>query len=185
MKSLILPSIRLLIVTQLICVVVYLRVILSVAQVASPDTALASIIKDAEGRPVGSRLVAQAFTKPEYIWPRPSAVDYNATGAGGSNKSPTSPALTERAQEVIANHGATADRLLPPDLATASGSGLDPFITVAAAKFQLPRVAAARGLEPVKIEPLIQQASTVPGGFLTSARIVNVLELNLALDALK
>jgi K+-transporting ATPase ATPase C chain len=185
MKSLILPSIRLLIVTQLICVVAYLSVMLTFAKVTTPDTALASIVKDTEGRAVGSRQVAQNFTKPEYFWPRPSAVDYNGAGAGGSNKSPTSPELTERAAKIIARHGATPARPLPPDLAAASGSGLDPFITEAAARFQLPRVAGARGLEPNKIEPLLSAASTTPGGFLTGSRIVNVLELNLALDALK
>lgn len=185
MKSLILPSIRLLIVTQLICVVIYLRFMLSFAQVAAPDTAMASIVTDAEGQSVGSRLVAQDFTKPEYFWPRPSAVEYDGAGAGGSNKSPTSPELTERAREIIARHGATAERLLPPDLAAASGSGLDPFITEAAVHFQLPRVAAARGVSVEQIEPLLDEASTTPGGFLSGARIVNVLELNLALDALK
>lgn len=185
MKSLILPSIRLLIVTQFICVVFYLRFMLSFAQIATPDTALASIITDAQGKPVGSRQVAQKFTKAEYFWPRPSAVDYNGASAGGSNKSPTSPELIERAKEIIAHYGATAERPLPPDLATASGSGLDPFITEAAARFQLPRVVGARGLKPTKIEPLLSAASTTPGGFLTGARIVNVLELNLALDALK
>lgn len=184
MKSLILPSLRLLIVTQLICVAGYVGIMLTFAKVATPDTASASILTDAKGNPIGSRLVAQNFVRPDYFWPRPSAVDFNGGGAGGSNKSPTSPELTERANEIIARHGASADRLLPPDLAAASGSGLDPFITEAAARFQLPRVAAARGIEPAMIEPLIAGASTMPGGFLTGERIVNVLELNLALEAL-
>ncbi len=185
MKSLILPSLRLLIVTQLICVAAYPGIILTFAKVTTPDTASASILTDAKGNPIGSRLVAQDFTRPEYFWPRPSAVDYNGSGAGGSNKSPTSPRLTERAGEIIARHGATAERLLPPDLAAASGSGLDPFISEAAARFQLFRVAGARSVDAEKIEPLIAGASIMPGGFLTGTRIVNVLELNLALDAMK
>lgn len=185
MKSLILPSIRLLIVTHLICVGTYLALTLTIAKVASPATASGSILSDGKGNPIGSRLIAQDFTMPEYFWPRPSAVAYNAAGAGGSNKSPTSTDLTERAVKSISLHGASPERPLPADLAAASGSGLDPFITAAAARFQLPRVATARGLEPDKIEPLIDQASTVPGGFLSGTPIVNVLELNLALDALK
>lgn len=185
MKSLILPCLRLLLVTQVICVAGYLGIMLFFAQVIAPDTATASILTDSQGQPIGSRLVAQGFTRSDYFWPRPSAVDYNGAGAGGSNKTPTSPDLTKRASEIIARHGASAGHPLPPDLAAASGSGLDPFISEAAARFQLPRVAAARGIGPAALEQLLQHASTVPGGFLTGTRIVNVLELNLALDALK
>jgi K+-transporting ATPase ATPase C chain len=112
-------------------------------------------------------------------------VDYNAAGAAGSNKSPTSPDLTKRAQEEIDRHGATAERPLPAELAAASGGGLDPHISEHAARYQASRVAAARGLPLAEVEKLIADHAFHTGGaLLTPERIVNVLELNLALDGL-
>jgi K+-transporting ATPase ATPase C chain len=177
-------SIRLTVATLLICVGVYTAVILGIAQVVTPETAEGSLIAKDDGTIVGSRLVAQAFAEPQYFWPRPSAVDYNASGAGGSNKSPTSSDLTERAQELIARYGATAQNPLPAELAAASGGGLDPHITEHAALYQAARVADARGLDAPRIEALVAERAFSPGGILTPDRVVNVLELNLALDAL-
>ena len=156
-----------------------------VGRVVAPDTAQGSLITAADGTVVGSRLIAQKFTEPRYFWPRPSAVDYNGAGAGGSNKSPTSPDLTDRATEIVAQYGATAANPLPPELAAASGGGLDPHITEHAALYQAPRVAAARGLPLADVEALIRAQAFAPGGFLTPDRLVNVLELNLALDQLR
>jgi K+-transporting ATPase ATPase C chain len=158
-------------------------VILGLARLLVPDTAEGSLIRRPDGTIVGSRLIAQKFEQPRYFWPRPSAPDYNASGAAGSNKSPTSEALTERAAELVARYGATADDPLPADLAAASGGGLDPHITEHAALYQSGRVAAARGLSLEQVDALVREHAFSPGGPLTEDRLVNVLELNLALDS--
>ena len=155
-----------------------------VGRVITPDTAEGSLITKADGTVVGSRLIAQKFAEPRYFWPRPSAVDYNGAGAGGSNKSPTSADLTDRAKQIIAQYGATAENPLPPELAAASGGGLDPNISEHAALYQAPRVADARGLPLADVQAIIRQHVFAPGAFLTPDRLVNVLELNLALDEL-
>jgi K+-transporting ATPase ATPase C chain len=183
MQSLI-ASLRVAVATIAVCVVGYTAAILVVARLISPDTADGSLIRTAGGGVVGSRLIAQKFTQPGYFWPRPSAVDYNGAGAGGSNKSPTSTDLTERAQSLIEQYSATAARPLPPELAAASGGGLDPHISEHAARYQAARVATARGLPVSRIESLIAERAFAPGGPLTPGRIVNVLELNLVLDSL-
>ncbi len=175
-------SLRIAIATLLVCVAGYALAIYGVAQAATPATAEASLVTLAGGKVVGSRLVAQNFEKPGYFWPRPSAADYNASGAAGSNKSPTSPDLTERATKTVARYGATAGSPLPADLAAASGSGLDPDITKSGARYQAPRVAKARGVPVAQVEALIAKHTYAPGGPLTPDRLVNVLELNLALD---
>jgi K+-transporting ATPase ATPase C chain len=178
----ILPSIRVAVATMLICVAGYAAVIWGVGQAIAPDTARGSLVTAADGTVIGSRLIAQKFTEPGYFWPRPSAVDYNAAGAAGSNKSPTSSDLTTRATEIVAAYGATPENPLPPELAAASGGGLDPHISEHAALYQAPRVAEARGIPQADVEKLIQENAFAPGGFLTPDRLINVLELNLALD---
>jgi K+-transporting ATPase ATPase C chain len=180
-------SIRLVIATMLICVVGYSLVILGVSQLV-PGTAQGSLITAADGKVVGSRLIAQKFEQPKYFWPRPSSAGkegYDATSAAGSNKSPTSEDVTKRAKELIERYGATAAKPLPPELAAASGGGLDPHISVHAAQYQAERVAQARNLPREQIDALIQKGAFSPGGFLTPDRLVNVLELNLALDQLE
>jgi K+-transporting ATPase ATPase C chain len=171
---------------MLVCVAGYALVILGVAQLF-PDTAQgALVVKD--GKVVGSRLIAQSFTQPKYFWPRPSAAGkdgYDATSAAGSNKSPTSEDVAKRGAAMVARYGATAEKPLPPELAAASGGGLDPHISEHAARYQAARVAQARGLPQQKVEELIARHGFAPGGFLTPVRLVNVLELNLALDALQ
>ncbi|MGE3338157.1 MAG: potassium-transporting ATPase subunit C [Alphaproteobacteria bacterium] len=177
-------SARLVVATMLICVAGYASVILGIAQLF-PDTAAGSLIRTADGRIVGSRLVGQNFTEPRYFWPRPSAAGktgYDATAAAGSNKSPTSADLTARGRELVARYEATPERPLPADLAAASGGGLDPHITAPAALYQARRVADARGLPVGEVERLVDQHAFSPGGIVTPERIVSVLELNLALD---
>jgi len=181
MKSLI-ASIRLVIVTMVFCVAGYTALVLGFAQIVTPDTAEGSLIKDQAGKIVGSRLIAQSFTNVAHFWPRPSAVGYNAAGAGGSNKSPTSTNLTERAQQLIEQYGASVANPLPANLAAASGGGLDPHITEHAALYQAERVAKARGIPLSQVEALIKRQAFAPGSVLTPDRLVNVLELNLALD---
>ncbi len=181
--KMVITSIYITFATMVVCVALYAGVIWGVAQVVTPDTAQGSLIERADGSVVGSRLIAQAFTQPRYFWPRPSAADYKANAAAGSNKSPTSPDLTERAKKIVAAYGATPENPLPPELAAASGGGLDPHITVHAARYQAARVARARGLQPERVQALIERQAFSPGGVFTD-RLVNVLELNLALDAL-
>ncbi len=181
MKSLI-ASLRITFVTLFICSGIYTAVMLVFANIISPDTANGSLIKDKNGQIVGSRLIAQKFTQPRYFWPRPSAVDYNGAGAGGSNKSPTSSDLTDRAKTLIEQYGASTQNPLPAELAAASGGGLDPHITEHAALYQAKRVAEARAIPLAKIEDLIKEHAFAPGGTLTPDQLVNVLELNLALD---
>jgi K+-transporting ATPase ATPase C chain len=183
MKSLI-ASIRITGVTIAVCVVGYAAVILAIAQLLTPDTANGWLVTAADGSIVGSRQIAQDFTDPGHFWPRPSAVGYNGAGAGGSNKSPTSADLTTRAEELVARYGATPSNPLPPELAAASGGGLDPHISERAALYQAPRVAEARGVPQPQVEELVQSRAFAPGGPLTPDRVVNVLELNLALDGL-
>jgi len=176
-----LASLRVAVATMLVCVGGYTLVILGVAQ-STPHTAEGSLIRRANGTVVGSRLIAQKFEQPHYFWPRPSAWDYNAAGAAGSNKSPTSPDLAERARKTVHQYGATSEKPLPADLAAASGGGLDPHITQHAARYQAQRIANARGMARGQIEALITQHAFAPGGPLALERLVNVLELNLALD---
>jgi len=179
-----LPSLRLWLVTMLVCVVGYTALVFGFAQGLVPNRANGSII-EVDGRAVGSALVAQQFTTPGYFWPRPSAADYNAMGAMGSNLSPTSEALAERAAETIVRYGATAAVPLPADLVAASGGGLDPHISLAGALYQVSRVAAARGLDEGAVRQLVQDAAIAPGGVFAPDPIANVLELNLALDRLE
>jgi K+-transporting ATPase ATPase C chain len=179
----ILPSIRLWLVTFFVCVVLYTALILGFAQGVTPHSANGSIIT-VGGKAVGSELVAQKFTSPRYFWPRPSAPDYNAMGAAGSNKSPTSPDLAARAEETIAAYGATAANPIPADLVAASGGGLDPHISLAGALYQAERVAAARGMTTAAVKRLIGTRAVSVAGPFAPERIVNVLELNLALDRL-
>jgi K+-transporting ATPase ATPase C chain len=186
MRTLI-ASVRLVAATMLVCVAGYTTVILAIGQIVTPDTANGSLIKDQDGKIIGSKLIAQQFEQPRYFWPRPSAAGedgYDATSAAGSNKSPTSGDLTKRAKQLIERYGASAERPLPPELAAASGGGLDPHITEHAALYQAERVAKARNVSVSEIETLIGQHAFAPGRALTPSRIVNVLDLNLALDSI-
>lgn len=175
-------SIRIVFVTMLICCLLYPLVIWGIGQTLTPYSANGSMMINSQGEIVGSKLIAQRFDRPEYIWPRPSAVGYNAAAAGGSNLSPTHPELRERAKALVARFKTSADDPVPADLVTASGSGLDPNITLAAAKYQAARVAAARGLSIETIMALLDKHARRPGGALTPQPLVNVLLVNMALD---
>ncbi len=151
-----------------------------------PAQAEGSLIRRADGAVIGSRLIAQKFTRDEYFQPRPSAVDYNAASTGGSNYGPSNPEhlklVRERVADVTKREGAAASQV-PSELVTASGGGLDPDIPPEAAELQAPRVARARGIDVARVRALIRAHTAPPAlGFLGRAR-VNVLELNLALDA--
>lgn len=182
MMNSITASLRLVFVTLFVCSATYPALFLGLGHVAFPESARGQLITSADSTVVGSRLVAQAFTADRYFWPRPSAVDYHADAAGGSNLAPTNPKLSARAEETVQRFGATAERPLPADLATASGSGLDPHISLAGALFQVDRIARARQVDAARVRTLAETLAFSPGGPLAPNKIVNVLELNLALD---
>jgi K+-transporting ATPase ATPase C chain len=159
----------------------------TIGRVAFPLQAEGSVIRRADGTVLGSRLVAQAFTRPEYFHPRPSGVDYNAAATGGTNFGPSNPdhlkAVRERLSALTAQDNVSAQQV-PSEMITASGAGLDPHIPPAAADIQSPRVASVRGVPLSQVRDLVRAHTEPPTfGFLGRAR-VNVLELNLALDAI-
>lgn len=169
--------------SMLLCAGLYTLTVFGVARLASPAQAEGSLVRRADGTVVGSSLLAQAFHTPRYFWPRPSACGYDAAAGAGSNLSPNGDALAVLAQQRVAAAGATADRPLPADLAAASGSGLDPHISLAAARFQIPRIAAARGVPEARVAALVERLADAAAWPFASDRIVEVLALNLALDA--
>lgn len=188
MKHLIRPAVSLFAVLTVVTGLVYPLAVTGVAQALFPHQAAGSlIVKD--GKAVGSALIGQQFTQPGHFWGRPSATSpmpYNASGSGGSNQGPLNPALIDAVKARMAALKAAdpANTLpIPVDLVTASASGLDPHISIAAAQYQAARVARARGLSTQVVQAAIAQHSEGRGwGFLGEPR-VNVLELNLALDA--
>jgi K+-transporting ATPase ATPase C chain len=169
---------------------VYPLVVTGVSQVLFPVTANGSLLEH-DGKVIGSALIGQAFSSPKYFWARPSATSpqpNNAAASSGSNLGPTAPALLDAVKERIeALRRADPDnkRPIPVDLVTASGSGLDPHISVAAARYQQLRVARERGIPEVGVVELVDRHSEGAFlGILGEAR-VNVLKINLALDALR
>jgi K+-transporting ATPase ATPase C chain len=172
-------------VTMVLLGVIYPSVLWAVGRVAFADKAEGSLVRRADGTVVGSRLIAQPFTRPEYFAPRPSGVDYNAASTGGTNYGPSNPdhlkAVGERLAAITAREGVAAQQV-PSEMVTASGGGLDPHVPPEAALLQVARVAAARGVAPERVRDLVTRHTEPPTlGFLGRAR-VNVLELNLALD---
>jgi K+-transporting ATPase ATPase C chain len=168
----------------------YPLVVTGIAQLVFPHQANGSLIIQ-NGQTVGSTLIGQQFTDPKYFWGRLSATGpypYNAAASSGSNLGPTNPALLDEVKARVAALKAadpTNAQPIPVDLVTSSGSGLDPDISVAAALYQLPRVARLRGLSESALRTLVDQYTHGRQlGFLGEPR-VNVLQLNLALDALK
>lgn len=168
--------------------VAYPALITVIAQVVFPDQANGSVL-ERDGKPVGSALIGQTFDDPSYFWGRPSATGptgYNSAASSGSNLGPTNPALLDAIKgRVAAIRAAHPDQAgaVPVDLVTASASGLDPHISPAAAEYQVSRVAKARGLTEEKVRQLItQHTEGRTFGVLGEPR-VNVLRLNLALNA--
>ena len=159
-----------------------------VGRAVFPTQAEGSLIRRADGTIAGSRLVAQKFTREEYFRCRPSAVDYNAAAAGGSNQGPSNPvqlkAVGDRLAEIERLEGVQAGQV-PSELVTASGSGIDPHISPVAARMQVPRIAGARGVsEPAVLNVIARHTEDRQFGFLGERR-VNVLAVNLELDTLK
>ena len=188
MSSLIRPALVLFVIMTVVTGVAYPLLVTGIAQVVFPHQAAGSlVVKD--GKPIGSELIGQNFSDPKYFWGRPSATSpqpYNGVGSTGSNLGPLNPALTDGIKKNIdALHAAdpTNKAPVPVDLVTASGSGLDPEISIAAANYQAARIARVRGVAPEAVLKLISEhARGKLLGVLGEPR-VNVLELNLALDA--
>jgi K+-transporting ATPase ATPase C chain len=190
MKNTLRPALVLFTVLTLITGVAYPLVVTGAAQALFPSQAAGSLIVR-DGKPIGSSLISQNFADPAHFWGRPSAtgpMPNNAASSSGSNQGPLNPALTEAVKGRVealraADPGNTAP--VPVDLVTASASGLDPHISPAAAYYQLARVAKARNLSTDKVQALVVQQINGPlGGFLGESQ-VNVLRLNLALEALR
>lgn len=187
MKEHLRPALTLLLLLTILTGLVYPLAVTGLANMFFPDQANGSMIVY-EGKIIGSKLIGQYFDKPEYFWSRPSATapsPYNAGASGGSNLGPTNPALIETViARVAAIRAADPDNELsiPVDLVTASGSGLDPHITPAAALYQVKRVAHARGLDEAVVQTLIAEHTEERQFGLLGERRVNVLQLNLALD---
>jgi K+-transporting ATPase ATPase C chain len=189
------PAVLMLLVLTVLTGIVYPLAVTLIAVVAFPDQALGSLL-ERQGTVVGAALIGQANDDPRYFWPRPSAVDYMAGStperlgsSGASNLAPTSATWAARVQErtvrLRASSGLAPDTPVPPDMVQASGSGLDPDISPAAARLQIGRVAAARGLEPARVAELVErQVQPRQFGLLGEPR-VNVVQLNLALDRLQ
>jgi K+-transporting ATPase ATPase C chain len=178
------PALVLLALFTLLTGLVYPLAMTGIGQAAFSNQANGSpIVRD--GVVVGSSLIGQQFTRPEYFWGRPSAAGkgYDARSSSGSNLGPSSQALADRITAEAERYGVPASDI-PPDLLTASGSGLDPHISAAAARFQLVRVARARGLQEDVVSGLIDAHTETPSLGVIGEERVNVLELNLALDAL-
>jgi len=187
MKTLIRPAVSLFVLLTAITGIVYPLAVTGVAQAAFPAQAAGSLIVQ-DGKPIGSSLIGQNFSDPKYFWGRPSATSpmpYNGAGSGGSNQGPLNPALVDAVKGRVealktADPGNTLP--VPVDLVTASASGLDPHISVAAAQYQAARVARVRGLTPDAVTNLIgHHTEGRLFGLFGEAR-VNVLELNLELD---
>ncbi|HVI01830.1 MAG TPA: potassium-transporting ATPase subunit C [Enhygromyxa sp.] len=176
----ILTSLRFVLGSLLLCSVLYPAALLLFGMAVVPARAEGSLVRDESGQIVGSRLVAQAFERPEYLWARPSAVDYNAAGAGGSNLAPSNPALTERARAQLVELAASESVPVPGELVAASGSGLDPHVTLDGARYQVERIASARGVGTSRVEDVLRRVASV--GSPWSPPLVNVLEANMALD---
>ncbi|MHB1155883.1 MAG: potassium-transporting ATPase subunit KdpC [Phycisphaerales bacterium] len=168
----------------------YPAAVTAIAAMAFPQQRSGNLVVEGD-RPVGSRLIGQPFDDPKYFWGRPSATSpapYNAAGSSGSNLGPLNPALAEAVKarvEALRKYTPGDNRPVPVDLVTASASGLDPHISIAAAEYQVPRVALARGLSEEQVRALVA-AHTLGRqfGVLGEPR-VEVLPLNLALDNTK
>lgn len=182
------PALSLFILLSLVTGVLYPFAITGVAQTFFPHQANGSLI-ERDGHPVGSALIGQPFSDPKYLWGRPSAtgpMPYNALASGGSNLGPTNPALIDAVRARLDALRATkpeATGAIPQDLVTTSASGLDPHISPEAAVWQVERIAQARGIAPERVRAMIAAHTEAPDLGLFGEARVNVLQVNLDLDA--
>jgi len=183
----IVPALRMLVVLTVLTGVAYPLLMTGIAQVAFPHAANGSLVV-VDGKTLGSELIGQPFDDPKYFWSRPSATSpqpYNGASSGASNQGARNPALADAVKDRIkALRDADPDNKapVPVDLVTASGSGLDPHISVAAAEYQIARVARTRGMPVERVRDLVVQATEGRTLAILGEPRVNVLALNLALD---
>jgi K+-transporting ATPase ATPase C chain len=187
MRRQLLPALLMVIVFTVLLGGVYPLVVTGISQVAFHDKANGSIV-EVDGKPVGSSLIGQGFTDEKYFWPRPSAAGdgYDAMASGASNLGPNDATLLsdveQRASEYRAANSLAPDAEVPVDAVTASASGLDPQISVANARLQAPRVAAARRVPVDQVMSLVAQSTENPSLGVLGEKAVNVLRLNLLVD---
>jgi K+-transporting ATPase ATPase C chain len=187
MKRYIMPAVKLTLVLVLVLAGLYPLLIAGVAKMAPGKGDGETVTFN--GRVVGYANIGQKFTADKYFWSRPSAVDYNAAGSAGSNKGPSNPdylkIVQERIDTFLAHNPGVQKDDIPAELVTASGSGLDPDLSPAAAEIQAARIAKARGIQEERVKALVKEHTQGPlFGFLGPEK-VNVLQLNVALDNLK
>lgn len=187
MKKYISPSLRLTLVMIILCAVIFPLLVAGIGKLA-PGGGKGETIK-VNGKVVGYEKIGQRFTEDKYFWGRPSAVDYNAAGSAGSNKGPSNPDYLKMVQDRIDSflvHNPTVKKEeIPSELVTASGSGLDPDLSPAAAKIQIARIAAVRNIDQKKLFALVEKHTEGPLAGMLGPSKVNVLKLNVALDVLK
>lgn len=181
-----LVNLRIFLTLSVITGCIYPLVITGIGLAFFPEKARGSLMRDEEGKIIGSELIAQPFQSNKYFWPRPSAGDYGTMPSGASNLSWTSRTLLEtveeRRQQLLKSHGAPDGSDVPADLLFASGSGLESYITPEAAYFQAKRVARQRGLQHRQMMDLIRR-HLIPGGILGND-VINIMTLNAELDRL-
>jgi len=188
MKTNLFPAVKLTILSIVFFVVIYSSIVWGIAYVIAPNHGRGAVILK-DGQLVGFSLIGQKFDQDKYFWSRPSAVNYNAAGSGGSNKAPSNQTYLQTVQAridtfLVHNPGVEKSQI-PVDLVTASGSGLDPDISPASAYIQIKRIATVRNMDEAKLKVLVDHAVEKPLlGFLGTEKI-NVLKLNLELDKLK
>ncbi|MGN7782901.1 K(+)-transporting ATPase subunit C [Niabella sp. 22666] len=186
MKENIMPAIRLTLVCLVFFCGIYTLIVLGLAQF-TPSKGGGETVNE-NGKKYYAN-VGQKFTEDQYFWSRPSAVDYNAAGAAGSNKGPSNPdylkTVQQRTDTFLVHNPGIQKEDIPSDLVTASGSGLDPHISVQAARIQVKRIAAIRGINESRVQQLVIQSIEKPLLGLLGTERINVLKLNIALDQLK
>ncbi len=187
-REIVRPSLTVFVALTVLCGVVYPLLVTGAAQIAFHDKAEGSFIVDKDGKAVGSTLIGQPFTEAKYFWERPSATlpsPYNASASSGSNLGPTNPALVDSVRARVEAVKATStdkEKPVPIDLVTASASGLDPHISLAAAEYQVARVAKARSMTEEAVMQAVARHTLDRTFGLLGEPCVNVLELNLDLE---
>ena len=187
MKKFLMPSIKLTLVMIVLCSVIYPLIVAGIAKMAPGQGKGVTLSQN--GKVVGYERIGQKFTEDKYFSGRPSAVDYNAAGSGGSNKGPSNPDYLKTVQDrvdtfLVHNPGVNKSEI-PTDLVTASGSGLDPNISVQAATIQVKRIARIRGIAEANLQQLIVSNTEKPLAGMFGPEKINVLKINIALDNLK
>lgn len=186
MKKELFPSLLLTLVMLVFLCVIYPAIVWAIAQ-AAPGKGEGVTIKGADGKTYFEN-IGQTFTEDKYFWSRPSAVSYNAASTGGSNKGPSNPdylaTVSDRIDSFLAHNPGINRSKIPSDMVTASGSGLDPHISVQGAIIQIPRIARIRGLSENAVKDLVAKQTEKPLLGVLGTERINVLKLNIALDAM-